>query len=135
MTIGIRRAGTPGAGSFRGTDNEFLDIDQVALVDAKAITASGEESGIQVGDRGTLRLTATVANLSAADTLAVTVETSSDNGASDAWRSIGSFTTFSANGSERKSFPGADAWVRASWVFGGAGAPFTGTLTVSGDAV
>ncbi len=62
-------------------------------------------------------------------TLDVTLQTSKDD---TNWRTLGTFAQISAAGSERKSFPGCDRYVRATWDLGGTSASFT--FSIAGDA-
>ena len=67
-------------------------------------------------------------------TLAVTVQTSHDNGVTDPWRPVGSFPTASAVGaSPWQVFAGLDRWLRASWVVSGTTPSVT--FGVAGEAV
>ena len=65
-------------------------------------------------------------------TLDVAVETSADNGATDTWRSIGSFTQATSTTTQRKSFAGCDRFIRASPTIGGTTPSFT--FSVTGEA-
>lgn len=99
-----------------------------------AETATGNDTAVELGDVATVRLVLAVTAASGTTpTLDVTVETSMDNGVTDAWRSLGTFAQKTAAGSERKSFGGCDRWVRTRRVVAGTTPSFT--YTVSGEGV
>jgi hypothetical protein len=133
MTIGIRYAGEPGVGKFTGARGRFAPIHQIVLADAGTnLTATANGTGVEVGECGTACLTLTVsAHTAGGDTMDVTIQTSSDNGATDAWRTVASFAQNTDVGSERKSFSGLDRWVRYRAVLAGAGVDVT--FGISGD--
>lgn len=67
-------------------------------------------------------------------TITVSIDTSYDNGVTDAWRSVGTYPAATAIGTlARKSFPGLDRWVRASWTI--AGTTPSVTVAVIGEVV
>jgi hypothetical protein len=111
---------------------QFADIDDVELAASAARTATGQGAAVALGDRGTLRLLLDVTAASGTGpTLDVTVETSFDG--ATGWRSLGTFAQKTAVASERKSFPGCDRYVRATWTVGGTTPSFT--FSVAGEAV
>lgn len=81
-------------------------------------------AAVEVSGHGTVRLdlVTSVAAVSAT----VTVQTSFDNGVTDAWRTVASFTAQTGVGTVRQSFTGLDRWVRANLT-----ALTTGPTTVS----
>jgi len=99
------------------------------------VTASGSGAGIEVEGRSEFRGTCAVTAASGTTpSLTVSVQTSHDNGASDAWRTVASFPAQTAVGASAwQSFAGIDRFVRASWVVSGT----TPSLTfgVAGEAV
>jgi len=110
--------------------NEWIDADELVLAASAERSANGQGSAIDLGDRGTPRLTLDVtAAGGTAPSLAVAIETSADG---STWREIGAFTALSAVGSQRASFPGADRYVRAAWYLAGTTPAFT--FSVSGNA-
>lgn len=110
---------------------EWADIDDVTLAASAARTSSANGSAVELGDRGTLRLLLDVtAATGTTPTLDAAVETSFDG---VTWRSLGAFTQKTATGTERKSFAGADRFVRVTWTIGGTTPSFT--FSVSGEAV
>lgn len=105
-----------------------------ALVPAgTVITASGAGTGYQYDNRVQFRGFSAVTAISGTSaSITVSIDTSYDNGVTDAWRSVGTFTAQTAvNQSARKSFPGLDRWVRASWTV--AGTTPSITLEVAGE--
>lgn len=97
-------------------------------------TATGTSTPVELDDKGTLRLSLTSSAVSGTTpSMTVTMQTSLDAGVTDAWRSLGAFTAQTAAGTERKSFPGADRYVRASWVISGTTPSFT--FSIDGEAV
>lgn len=103
-----------------------------------AETATGSSTSVELGDKGTVRL---VLDISAASgttpTLDITIETSSDNGVNDAWRSLGTFPqqtgVATGNSSIKRSFGGCDRYVRSRRVIGGTTPSFT--YSIVGEAV
>lgn len=112
-------------------NGEFIDVDEVVLVGSAARIASGQSNALEVADRGTPRLTLEVtAKGGTKPSLLVLIETSNDK---TTWRQLGSFTALNdATGTQRRSFPGADRYVRARWIVSGTDPTFT--FSVSGDA-
>ena len=121
-TMGYTRSTGPYAGQYANT----LECTVHESVSLSANTAS---SGFELGDRGTARLTLSV-TVQVGTSLDVAVETSSDNGATDTWRSIGSFTQATTTTTQRKSFSGCDRFIRTNpTIVGGAF-----TFSVAGEA-
>lgn len=118
---------TAGGRAIRGID--------LTTKAAGAEGASTSHTGVEVAEFAVVRLTLVSTAVSGTSpTLDVTVETSSDNGVADAWRSVGTFTQVTGVTSARKSFGGCDRWVRTRSVIGGTASP-TVTYSVSGEAV
>ncbi len=106
----------------------------LSLTDSSAKTTSTTDSGVEVGCKGDLILDLVIASRSGTNpTLDVTIETSSDNGSADTWRTLGTFAQQTAGGTTRKNFPGADNYVRANWTIGGTATP-TFTFNIGGRA-
>lgn len=103
----------------------------VSLHASGAETATGNDAGVEVGAAGTCRLLLNVTAASGTNpTLDVTVQTSFDNGATDAWRTLGTFAQKTGVSSERKCFSGCDRWVRTQRTIGGTATPsFTYAIT------
>jgi hypothetical protein len=102
------------------------------------VTASGAGNGVEVGNRTIFRGQSIVTAASGTSpSLTVTVETSHDNGATDAWRGVGFAPAYTAqtavNTSAWKSFSGLDRFVRASWAVSGTSPSIT--FGVVGEAV
>lgn len=109
----------------------------VTIVPAGTIlTADANGAAINIGNKGTLRaqvVVTAVSGTSPSDT--ITIETSHDAGATDAWRTVAAFSAVTAAGSSAfKSFPGLDRYIRAKHVVTGSATP-TLTLGVFGEAV
>ena len=113
----------------------FERQEDIDLSPAAAITVTAAGTGFETGDKGTLRLTQNVTAASGTSpTLDTAVQTSKDNGVTDAWRTIASFTQKTAVSAERKCFAGLDHWVRLNHTVGGTGSP-SFTVTYTGSAV
>lgn len=131
---GYSRPGENGAGYFSGTDNRFRETGNVCLAAAVNLLATTDGPGVELGDKGTLRLTLDVtAHTGGGDTLDVDIETSKDKGDTDPWRVIGSFAQSVGVAAETLSFSGADRWVRYAATLGGGGVDVT--FTIDGEAV
>jgi hypothetical protein len=121
-----------GGGYNRSNGAGWADTDTVNITDPVTLTATASTTPIEPGDRGTLRLLLTVSAASGTTpTLDVSIETSFDG--QTGWRSMGAFTQATAAGSQRKSFSGADRFVRATATIGGTTPSFT--FSVNGEAV
>jgi hypothetical protein len=117
---------TSGGRAFRAQD--------VTLHASAPETATGASAGVEVGDVSEIRLLLNVTAVSGTTpTLDITVETSFDNGVTDAWRALGTFAQKTAVSTERKDFAGCDRWVRSRRVIAGTTPSFTYDIT--GDGV
>ncbi len=107
----------------------------VTLLASTTATASGTSTGVELDDKGTVRLALVVTAASGTTpSMTVTIQTSYDNGATDAWRTVGSgFPAVTAAGTTRQSFPGCDRFVRASYAITGTTPSFT--FSITGEAV
>ena len=108
--------------------------DQV-LMPSTALTATGNTTGMDVGGAGTLRAQIQVSAVSGTTpSVTVTIQTSHDNGATDAWRTAGA--AFSAittvSNSPWQSFA-VDRYVRVAYTVSGTTPSLT--TTVVGEAV
>lgn len=85
------------------------------------VTATGTGTAFVVNNRTQFRGQSIVsAATGTTPSLTVNIQTSFDNGVTDAWRTVASFTAqTAANTSPRQCFPGLDRWVRASWTVSG----------------
>jgi len=93
-------------------------------------TASANGTAVELGDRGTARLTlAVTAGSGTTPTLDITIETSADG---TTWRTAGTFTQATGVTSERKSFSGIDKFIRARSTIAGTTPSFT--FSIIGDA-
>jgi hypothetical protein len=124
------------ASSTRGRRDRGVDV---TLHASGAEVATGSSAGVELDDKGTVRLTLDIAAVAGTNpTLDVTIETSSDNGVNDAWRALGTFVqqTAVATGANavRASFGGCDRYVRARRVIGGTAGP-SFTYSITGEAV
>ncbi|MCA1841964.1 MAG: hypothetical protein LC792_01985 [Actinobacteria bacterium] len=106
----------------------------VVLHASGAETATGNDTGLELGDHTDMRLKLDVTAVAGTvPTLDVTLETSFDNGVTDAWRTLGAFAQKTAVSSERKAFAGCDRWVRSRRTIGGTTPSVT--YSISGEAV
>lgn len=116
---------------YNTANGRYADTVETTLHASAARTASGNGSSVELGDRGTLRLTLDVSAASGTlPSLQVDVQTSADG---STWRTIGGFTALATTGSQRASFPGCDRFVRAAYTLSGTTPSFT--FSVSGEAV
>ncbi len=106
-----------------------------ATAETKTATANG--NGVELGDVGTLRLKLNVTAASGTTpTLDIKVQTSADNGVTDAWRDLAVSASFGQKtgvAAEQKCFVGCDRWVRVVKTIGGTTPSFT--YTIFGEAV
>jgi len=110
-------------------DTETLPTFESGTIASGTITAVNSES-IELGDRATLRLTATVDTIHADDDLAIAVQGSQDG---STWFTIGTFTTVDgAAGSESRVYPCA-RYVRIA--FQKTGTNGAASASVTGEAV
>lgn len=109
--------------------------DLVLVPAGTVVTATGVGSGFQVVNKAELRAVAAVTAISGTTpSITVNIQTSHDDGAADAYRTIASFpaqTTVSS--SAWQSFAGLDRYVRATWTVSGTTPSVT--FGVSGEAV
>jgi hypothetical protein len=121
-------APTTGGRTIRGVDG--------TLHAAGPETVTGNGTGVELGDKGTVRAVLVITAVAGTNpTLDITVETSSDNGVTDAWRSLGTFAQQTATTTGVfKSFGGCDRYVRSRRTIGGTGSP-SFTYSIVGEAV
>lgn len=95
--------------------------DAVLVPAGTIVTATGAGAAFEVTNKQQFRGQSIVTAASGTTpSLTVNIQTSFDNGATDAWRTIASFAAqTAADTSAHKSFPGLDRWVRASWTVSG----------------
>lgn len=110
-----------------GRFNRGVSVPATQSVAAVGAVAGG---GVEVAGGGTLRLD--LATTVAATSATVTIQTSFDNGVTDAWRTVASFPAQTAIGVVRQVFTGLDRWVRANVTVLTAGPT---TVSVSGELV
>lgn len=109
----------------------WADTEELTPAASSARIASDSGAGIEMGDRGTVRLLLDVTAASGTlPTLGVAIQTSHDG---STWRELGAFTGLTTTGSQRISLGGLDRYVRAVWTIGGTNPSFT--FSVSGEAV
>ena len=119
------RGPVTGVDLVAGTVGRFQRGGAVAPATSPSLTATGAfGTAIEVAGGSTLRLDLVTSVAAASAT--VTIETSFDNGATDSWRTVASFTAVTAANTQRKVFAGVDRWVRANL-----SALTTGPTTVS----
>lgn len=120
---------------FTTSQNQLSRGSDVTVLASGAVTASGNSSGMDVGGAGTLRCQVQVSAVSGTSpSITVTVQTSHDNGASDAWRTAGSAfgALTSVSNSPWQCFA-VDRYVRVSYTVSGTTPSLT--TTVVGEAV
>lgn len=120
---------------FTTSQNQLSRGNDVTVLASGAVTASGQSSAIDVSGAGTLRCQVQVSAVSGTSpSITVTVQTSHDAGATDAWRTAGSaFSALtSASNSPWQSFA-VDRYVRVSYTVSGTTPSLT--TTVVGEAV
>lgn len=99
---------------------------------AGTIAATGSSPVVELGDRGSIRLTALInAVAGTSPTLDITVMTCDTRAGT--FRSLGTFTQITGVGSSKKSFGGCDRFVRLDYVIGGSASPSL-TGSIDGDA-
>lgn len=120
---------------FTTSQNQLSHGADVTLLASGALTASGQTAAIDVGGAPTLRCQVRVSAVSGTSpSVTVTVQTSHDAGATDAWRTAGSaFSAITAVGdSPWQSFV-VDRYVRVSYTVSGTTPSLT--TAVVGEAV
>ena len=92
-----------------GKTNRGISTPSTQSVIAIGAVAGG---GVEVSGHGTARLD--LVTSVAATSATVTIQTSFDNGVTDAWRTVAAFPAQTAVGTVRQVFTGLDRWVRAN---------------------
>lgn len=116
---------------YRKQNGRWADTLDMTVLTSGTRTTTGSGVVVETGDRGTLRLTLTVTAASGTSpTLDVSIETSHDG---TTWRSLGAFAQKTTVVTERKSFTGADRFVRATYTIGGTTPSLT--FAVTGECV
>lgn len=112
-----------------------LGFDTTLVPAGTVVTATGSGTGVEVDDKDQFRGQSIVTAVSGTSpSITVSIDTSHDNGATDSWRSVGTFTAQTAvNTSAWKDFAGLDRWVRASWTVSGTTPSIT--FGVAGECV
>lgn len=107
----------------------------VTVLASGALTASGQSSAIDVGGAGTLRAQVQVSAVSGTSpSVTVTIQTSHDAGATDAWRTAGSaYSAITAVANSPWQCFAVDRYVRVSYTVSGTTPSLT--TTVVGEAV
>lgn len=111
---------------YNKANGQFANTIACGLVVPAAYPSTFTSPVIELGDRGTARLTLAVT--AGTGTLDVAVQTSGDG---TTWRAVAAFTQATGVTSERKSFAGIDRFIRAVSTIGTG--PFT--FSVDGEAV
>ncbi|MGK3995103.1 hypothetical protein [Sorangium sp. So ce1024] len=123
------RPGQNGAG-YWDSHNRFVSAGKVVIAGAVTRTTTGNGPAVEIGDMGTLRLRLNVTATEGTPTLDITLQTSKDG---STWRTLGTFAQATGEGSELKSFPGCDRYVREAATVGGSDPSIT--YTIDGEAV
>lgn len=105
------------------------------LAPGTVLTASGNGSVVlETINKGTLRAIADVSAVAGTTpSITITVQTSADKGATDAWRDVAAFSAITATGKSRKAFVGLDRYTRIKWAITGTTPSIT--LAVTGELV
>lgn len=123
------RGPVTGVDLVAGTVGRFIRGQSTpAVVSVAATGAFG--AAVELAGASTLRLD--LVTSVPATTATVTVETSFDNGVTDAWRTVAAFPAQTAAGTVRKVLAGIDRWVRVNLTALTAGPT---SVSVSGEAV
>lgn len=121
--------------SFTTAQDQLSPGRDVTVLASGAVTATGQSTGIDVGGAATLRAQVQVTAVSGTTpSITVTIQTSHDNGSTDAWRTAGAaYTALTAVGNSPYQCFVVDRYVRVSYVVSGT----TPSLTVDvvGEAV
>jgi hypothetical protein len=120
---------------YSRSDGTWANVRDVTPIGSQTVTANVNGPGIEVGGRTGVRLTLAVAGSvsGTSPTLNAQVQTSMDNGATDAWRNVGSATSnLTGAGSIRFSVAGLDRWMRVVLTVGGT-SPSFGQTSVVGE--
>lgn len=120
---------------FVTAQNELSKGHDVTVLASGAVTATGTSTGIDVGGAGTLRAQVQVsAATGTTPSLTVTIQTSHDNGSTDAWRTAGAaYSALTAAGNSPYQCFAVDRYVRVSYVVSGTTPNIT--FAVAGEAV
>lgn len=112
-----------------------LGMDRVLVPAGTVVTATGTGTAIKVDNKNQFRGVSNVTAVSGTTpSLTVNIQTSHDNGVTDAWRTVASFTAQTATGASAwKNFGPLDRWVRPSWTVSGTTPSIT--FGVSGEIV
>jgi hypothetical protein len=119
---------------YQMANGRFANTIDIVPLAAAALTVTGTSPVIEVGDRGTMRLTANFTAVTGTnptwDCVVMTCDT-----AGGTFRQViaGTFTQMTSATSQRKSFVGLDRFVRLDYTLGGTNPSFTGTI--SGELV
>ena len=125
--------------SYTRANGKFADTEDFVLYPLTTLAAAGAVNGaaLENGDRSVACLELVCTSLTASDTLDAKIQTSKDGTGSGlgAWRDVGTFTQITAtSGSERKSFPGLDRFIRAVVTpLDAGGGGIAATLSISGE--
>jgi hypothetical protein len=116
--------------TFTTTQNQVTRGSDVTVLASGAITATGQSAAIDVGGAATLRAQVQVSAVSGTTpSITVTIQTSHDAGATDAWRTAGAAYSAltSVSNSPYQCFV-VDRYVRVSYVVSGTTPSLTTTV-------
>lgn len=120
---------------FLTSQNKFTRGDDVTILKATAVTATGQSAAVDVGGAGTLRAKVVVSATSGTSpSITPKIQTSHDAGATDPWRDASAaYAALTAAGSSPYQSFAVDRYVRVAYTVSGT----TPSLTVSvvGEAV
>lgn len=117
---------------YHTSNGVFVDAVDIVAFGEQTISSATTINGptIEVGEKTTALLDLSCPSLTASDTVEAKVQTSKDG---TTWRDVASFATLNANGSERKSFPGLDRFMRAVVTTTDGGGGITAVVSISGE--
>jgi hypothetical protein len=119
-----------------GTAGRFIRGGTVSPQSSGAVTATGVVgAAVEVSGHSAARLDLVIsAATGTTPSMTITIQTSFDNGATDAYRTVAAFPAQTAAGTVRQVFAGLDRWVRAN-VTTESGTTPSFTFTLSGELV
>lgn len=109
---------------YQRSDGTWANVRDVTLLPSQTLTvATTNGAGIETGGASGLRIAIVTGTVTPTPSLALHVQTSNDNGVTDAWRDVPSTqpAAITTATTVRYSCAGLDRWVRVSAVVTGTG--------------
>lgn len=118
---------------YRQESGMYADTDPIAFAaPGTVISATGSSGVLEIGDRGTARITVAVSAVAGSSpTLDIALMTCDTRAGT--FRQVGTFTQITGTGSSRKSLGGCDRFIRLDYTIGGTGSPSL-TVGIDGEA-